>query len=408
MNMLEIILVNSIFVLFPLFSYLIYEICMENASVKKKEFFLDFALITSCYLIFKFGYSYSSIIPKIMFHIPLIFAYLLNRKLSIFVLSFVGIIYYNSYQFGIYVVLIEYVIYYILYMLKQKNKKFEFLYIKLFILVNTIISFYWVIKSNNPLFPLSWKIIIIAITYYLLITLIVNMFNKFDGVANIYINIKDLQQLKEVRETLFKITHEIKNPIAVCKGYLDMFDVNNNEHSKNYIPIIKSEINRSLILLQDFLSLNKISIEKDILDIQLLLNKVIDNFQLSLKEKKIKIIFNEIDDEIFIDGDYNRLLQVFLNIIKNSIESIKDEGTIEINLNSLDDKIIIEVIDNGEGISKENLEKLKRPFFTTKQDGTGLGVTLSNEIIEAHKGKLDYYSELGKGTKVVVMLDKYI
>ena len=107
--MLEIILINSIFVLFPLLCYLIYAICMQNYSLKKKEFYLDFALISSCYLLIKYGYSYSTMVPKLMFHIPLIFAYLLNRKLGILILSLVGIYYYSSYNFGLYIILIEYV-----------------------------------------------------------------------------------------------------------------------------------------------------------------------------------------------------------------------------------------------------------------------------------------------------------
>ena len=98
------ILINSIFVLFPLLCYLIYAICMQNYSLKKKEFYLDFALISSCYLLIKYGYSYSTMVPKLMFHVPLIFAYLLNRKLGILILSLVGIYYYNSYNFGLYII----------------------------------------------------------------------------------------------------------------------------------------------------------------------------------------------------------------------------------------------------------------------------------------------------------------
>ena len=405
--MLEIILINSIFVLFPLLCYLIYAICMQNYSLKKKKFYLDFALISSCYLLIKYGYSYSTMVPKLMFHIPLIFAYLLNRKLGILILSLVGIYYYSSYNFGLYIILIEYVIYYILYILKQKYKRFDFLYIRLFVFTNTVVSFLWLLTDKTVLFTLSWQLIVICLLYYFLICLVVNIFKKSEQITNMYNSLKDLQNLKNLRESIFKITHEIKNPIAVCKGYLDMFQINNKEHNENYIPIIKEEINRTLVLLQDFLSLNKVTIEKDILDINLLIEDVIDNFHLLSKEKNIIITYKNTDDEIFINGDYNRIVQVLINVIKNSIEAIEANGIIKIELNNNEDEVEILVHDNGPGMDSETLEKIKQLFFTTKQNGTGLGVALSNEIVEAHGGKMKYTSIVNKGTTVLITLKKH-
>ena len=97
-------------------------------------------------------------------------------------------------------------------------------------------------------------IIIFIMTYFTLIAYLILFFlNKGEEVMMLNNVIHELEKEKKLRESLFKITHEIKNPIAVCKGYLDMFDVNNEEHSRKYIPIIKEEIARTLILLQDFL-----------------------------------------------------------------------------------------------------------------------------------------------------------
>ena len=217
-------------------------------------------------------------------------------------------------------------------------------------------------------------------------------------------NIKELEKEKQLRTSLFKITHEIKNPIAVCKSYLDMFDINNKGHIK-YIEILKDEMNNILLLLQDFLAMNKIKIQKEILDINLLLEDVIKQFEPVLKEKNIKFIYNICEEEVFIEGDYNRLNQVLINMIKNSIEAIEYKGTIKINYEiNKDFKIIIE--DNGIGIPKDELEKIKEPFYTTKKNGTGLGVSLSIEIINAHNGKLQY-EILKKGTRVIIELPIY-
>ena len=123
-------------------------------------------------------------------------------------------------------------------------------------------------------------------------------------------------------------------------------------------------------------------------------------------KQNIKFIIEPLQEEIYINGDYNRLNQVLLNIIKNSIEA-KDEKKqsyvkLYTKLNQKNIKIYIE--DNGVGISKENMKKISEPFFTTKQNGTGLGVLLSKEIITAHDGKIEYKSKENTGTIVTITL----
>ena len=207
----------------------------------------------------------------------------------------------------------------------------------------------------------------------------------------------------KMKESLFKISHEIKNPIAVCKGYLDMC---NEKNIEKYIPIIKTEINRTLNLLQDFSACKKIKIEPDIIDISLLIEETRKNLKLLFDSQNIKFIIEPQQEEIFINGDYNRLNQVILNIIKNSIEA-KDENKnsyIKIYTKQNNNKIKIYIEDNGVGISKENMKRISEPFFTTKQNGTGLGVLLSQEIINAHDGKLEYKSKEKEGTIVTITL----
>lgn len=404
--MLEIILINSIFVLFPLLCYLIYAICMQNYSLKKKEFYLDFALISSCYLLIKYGYSYSTMVPKLMFHVPLIFAYLLNRKLGILILSLVGIYYYNSYNFGLYIILIEYVIYYILYILKQKYKRFDFLYIRLFVFTNTVVSFWWLLTDKTVLFTLSWQLIVICLLYYFLICLVVNIFKKSEQITNMYNSLKDLQNLKNLRESIFKITHEIKNPLAVINGYLSMFDVYDVDKSKRYLGIMTNELNRSLNLLNDFLEFTKIKVNICETDFNLLMDEIKDILIPLFIAKRVQYDFN-IEDNLIINIDGIRMKQVVLNIIKNSIEACtSDTGYVMTDVFKDSNSLIILVKDNGEGMTKDTMDKITTPFHTTKEYGTGLGVSLSNEIINAHKGSLNYTSELKKGTtcKIVIPL----
>ena len=120
--------------------------------------------------------------------------------------------------------------------------------------------------------------------------------------------------------------------------------------------------------------------------------------------KNVELLLSLDSDDIYVMGDYGRLKQVFINLVKNSMEAMKDGGKIEIRGQMVKKYYCISVIDNGSGMDKDTLSHMKEMFFTTKPRGTGLGVCLSNEIIKAHDGEMKYDSKLGEGTKVIVKL----
>ena len=118
----------------------------------------------------------------------------------------------------------------------------------------------------------------------------------------------------------------------------------------------------------------------------------------------IKFKYNIPETEEYIYGDYNRLKQVFINILKNSKESIEKNGVVTLWTEILKNKIIINIKDNGKGISKNDIQYIGKPFYTTKKDGTGLGVCFSKEILEKHKGSIEYISKENSGTLVKIIL----
>ena len=140
----------------------------------------------------------------------------------------------------------------------------------------------------------------------------------------------------------------------------------------------------------------------------MLIEDILDRERPLIKESNIKLNMDLIDDEVYINGDYNRLSQVLINIIKNSIEAMENKKGILNISNMIQDKfVVIMIADNGIGISKKRLKKIKEPFYTTKSRGTGLGVSLSDEIIKAHSGTLTYKSKEFIGTKVIIKLPLY-
>lgn len=395
MNIVDTLIVNIIYIIFPLLCYLFYVSYNETFSKKDNSIFLEIALFTSTYLCIKFGSIYI-----MLFNIPLLISYRKNRKILSLVLSNI-IIYYMIIvnKMNVIYILIEYSFYYILSFFIDKSKFIKNNFIHIFISINIIFKLIHSIYLGR----INW---ISIISFPIITYIILYLIKKAESIAYIHTSSKEIEKEKQIRQSLFKITHEIKNPIAVCKGYLDMFDNNNPKHINKFIPIIRGEIDRTLTIMNDFMEFSKIKLDLDIMDIEMLLEEVLDSLNNLLKSKSIKLNYKIKDDEIFINGDYNRLKQVFINLFKNSVEALENISEAQINMDYkvTEKNIIITISDNGIGMDKETLSKVYEAFYTTKKCGTGLGVSLSKEIIEGHKGKIEYTSKLNYGTNVKITL----
>ena len=403
-NVFQQILLNIILLVFPLIFNLFYWTYSNNIDKEQSKTFLDFALLSSIYLLITFNDLENNLTIVLLFNIPLIFAYIKKRSYIGIIISIILVYIYYGLGMNIFLLIFEYIVYFIIYLLTYKRK--ESLFLILFFVFKSLfsISTYFIYDEK---FYLTNSLLML-VTFIVITYLIIYMYNKGEDIIKLHMSIKELENDKQIRDSLFKITHEIKNPIAVCKGYLDMFDINNKEHIK-YINILKEENEKILLLLQDFLAMNKIKIQKEILDINMLLEDVVDQLTPLLKGKNIKFDYDVALDEVFIEGDYNRLNQVFINMIKNSVEALDNIKKPKISLNHKIDgnKFIISIEDNGSGINESDMERIKEPFYTTKKNGTGLGVSLSCEIISAHDGTLEYFSKVNEGTKVVITLPIY-
>lgn len=209
---------------------------------------------------------------------------------------------------------------------------------------------------------------------------------------------------EDLRKCVVKIAHEIKNPLAVCKGYLSMMNLDNREKSEKYLKVIEEEMTRSILLLDDYLNCNDIDVKLDIMDLMLLLEDVSGCFDSFFFENNIGYDFYCDEDEIFILGDYDRLKQVFINLFKNSIEAKKSDSKLllDLKVKLFGDKVQITLDDNGIGMDNSVISHISEDFFTTKLTGTGLGVGISKEIVEKHHGSLEYISKKGYGTSTIL------
>lgn len=402
MDILNVLLLNLMHIAFPIFVYLVYICYKKTYNQRENNLAIILTIFSVLYIMFKFNVLIFDNIPLMLVNLALIMGFYKKSTLGIIISSVISISYYYVfYDAFLIIFVLAYLFYYFIYLKTKDIFKINIIITLIHTLLILLITF---ITISSNYFVSLYEVVFVSFCVYLITNLFIYIIDRAEVLLKLHMSNKELEHEKQIKNSLFQITHEIKNPIAVCKGYLDMFDVNNKKHAEKYIPIMREEISRTLYLLEDFLAMNKIKIKKEIIDINLLLEEVSDHFHLMFKEKNIYFDNKINDDEVYINGDYNRLTQVFLNIFKNSIEAIDNKGKITLWEEVKNDKVCINIKDTGNGISKEDMKHIKEAFYTTKVRGTGLGVSLSNEIIMAHDGKLIYDSKEGEYTLVKVIL----
>ncbi len=406
------IFLEAMCLLFPISIYIIVTAYFRNQKCNRQDVLLEITLYSSIYLLIKYGCETNLIYPLILLNIPLLVAYLKEKSRIALTISLILIIYFAKHtHIDIIYLIIEYAIYFITYRYLYSKKATSISVLTTFVVIKSFIMSLemFLIFSPESNYVINFMLIFSIMTIFTFIGyLILYFLNKGEEIIDLNDVVSKLEKEKKLRESLFKITHEIKNPIAVCKGYLDMIDYKDTDKVERYIPIIKDEISRTLILMDDFLDYTKIQVEKDITDLYLLLEDTYKIVKPLFKKNQIKLTLNiDDDDDVYMNLDYNRLKQVLVNLLKNSIEAKdnrKKDNYVSIDTIKKNDEIIIRIKDNGIGMDTKSLEKVDEMFYTTKEKGTGLGVALSKEIISQHGGDIKYSSVKGKYTIVDIIL----
>lgn len=413
MQIINEMILDIIFILFPLSVYIIFLAYFKNRDDKKNEIFLEIALYSSIYLLIRFSSAKVLIYPMILLNVPLIISYLKSSNRVSITISIILITYYyfaKDINLPLYYLITEYLLYYIIVKYLSNKSKSKFTILTTFTIIKSFVmslEMFLLFNPKNSILSNYLLIFSIMVMFLIIGYVVLILLNKGEEIIDLNNIVQKLEKEKKLRESLFKITHEIKNPIAVCKGYLDMIDYDNKEKIKKYIPIIKDEISRTLILMDDFLDYTKIQVEKDIVDIYMLLENTIEIMKPLFKKHHIIINCNNLDDEVYIELDYNRMKQVLVNVLKNAIEAKDDKkelNYIDINTIKKENEFIIKIKDNGIGMDSNTLKRVDEMFYTTKEKGTGLGVALSKEIIKKHGGSLRYTSIKNKYTITTITL----
>ncbi len=223
--------------------------------------------------------------------------------------------------------------------------------------------------------------------------------------------VKHSEKLAILGEMAAVMAHEIRNPLNSIAGFSQLLQsrVEESDRNRKYVDIIVNEAFRVDTLISDILDFahQKKTIWSEV-RLESLIDKVIDAKRAKAVEKNIELHKNIAGSLPAIQGDAVRLERVVLNLTNNAIEAIEDGGRIEIaatqKIGSQGPGVELTVSDNGCGIPPENIGAIFKPFFTTKQAGTGLGMAIIQKIIEEHQGQVGVESQSGQGTKFTLFL----
>lgn len=212
------------------------------------------------------------------------------------------------------------------------------------------------------------------------------------------------EKLSIVGQLAAGVAHEIRNPLTSIRGFVQLLESTSNGN-RDYFHIILAELLRIESIINEFLLLAKPeAFRTQEADVTALIEQTITLLGPQAVLHDVHIIYTNDRITPLIECEPNQLKQVFINLLKNAIEAMSDGGTLEIRVCLEESSILIQFVDSGCGIPEDRLERLGEPFYTTKEKGTGVGLMVSQRIIETHQGTLTVQSEVGQGTSVEVRL----
>lgn len=213
------------------------------------------------------------------------------------------------------------------------------------------------------------------------------------------------EKLSVLGELAAGVAHEIRNPLTSLKGFTKLLSDADDVIRLEYLRIMESELNRINDIVGELMLVAKpqaVSFEHT--NIQELIYSVVRLLETQAIMKNIQIWVNISDNIPLVYGVENQLKQLFINLLKNAIESMDKDGEIHIKIGTRNDSVLLELKDQGCGIPAERLKTLGEPFYTTKEKGTGLGLMVCFKIIDEHGGAIQFSSVENEGTKVEIEL----
>ncbi len=215
------------------------------------------------------------------------------------------------------------------------------------------------------------------------------------------------EHLATLGELATGLAHEIRNPLAGIAGVIEIIgrDLPSTSPALAVVKDVRLEIAQINRILTDLLETARPHPPQICLSN---LNTTVEHAVMLARQqvlsKPIKIELQKAPDLAEVEHDSDQIHQVLLNLLLNGVQALEGEGTVQVEIGSQDKCATVVVSDTGRGIPPQNLTNIFRPFYTTKGNGTGLGLSLARRIVEEHHGRIEVTSVVGKGSKFTVLL----
>jgi signal transduction histidine kinase len=215
------------------------------------------------------------------------------------------------------------------------------------------------------------------------------------------------EHLATLGELAAGLAHEIRNPLAGIAGVIEIVgrDLPSTSPARAVIKDVRQEISQINRIVTDLLETARPHPPQIRLGN---LNTTVEHAVMLARQqvlsKPIKIELQKAPDLPETEHDSDQIHQVLLNLLLNAVQAVEGAGTIRVEIGSLDDCACVVVTDSGRGIPAQHISNIFRPFYTTKGNGTGLGLSLARRIVEEHHGRIEVSSTVGKGSEFTVLL----
>jgi two-component system sporulation sensor kinase B len=239
--------------------------------------------------------------------------------------------------------------------------------------------------------------------------LAIHLIDELLASARIRIEMLRTEKLHVVSELAASIAHEVRNPMSAARGFSQLLAESSNltDRQLRYLQMIQSELDRAQNIINEYLSFARPQVDDvEELNLREEIQRVIGIISPYAALRGVTLDFQECQEDIRVMANRGKLVQALVNIVKNAVEANPADGMVHIKAMSKGHYAAVQILDTGVGMTSEQLNNLGSPFYSTKSNGTGLGLMTTYRIIQAMNGTISVDSELGKGTVFVVTLPR--
>lgn len=410
------LLLNAFIIIICIFFYQIFWLDKDGKEARNTiliSFLSSIAVVLCMTFPFKFNYGYIYDLRLI----PILLAVLYGGFRSFIFITVIFV----SYRFylggdGVYPAVIVYFMatsitmvsrYFLAGYYKKRKILFSLLLMSLCTISFSIFALMNQIQINDKVQPdfihfLFNYIVINILTVLLSLYLIEGMIERFKMKEKIH----RAEKFMVTCELAASIAHEIRNPLTTVYGFMQMFSKNEISETQkdDYLQVMLMELERAQLVINDYLSLIKPqNVAREFLDIRPIVEQVIEVILPIAIQCNVKV---ESDNECsyYIYANTDNLKMCLINIATNGIEAMTNGGILRINVKKVKNRIVIDIIDTGIGMSSEEINRIAMPFYSIKEKGTGRGTMIAYSIVKGLNGDIEIKSEKGKGTRFSIII----